>query len=77
MLAQYDARHRAELEATRDLPTGSFGARRDEFLLPVGAEVGRFLRALAVGRRLKLGAATAASSSSLVEVRADKLDVSS
>jgi predicted O-methyltransferase YrrM len=51
VFAQYDARHKAELEATRDLPTGSFGARRDEFLLPVGAEVGRFLRALAVGRR--------------------------
>jgi len=51
VFAQYDARHKAELEAARDLPTGSFGARRDEFLLPVGAEVGRFLRALAVGRR--------------------------
>ena len=51
VFAQYDARHKAELAATRDLPTGAFGARRDEFLLPVGAEVGRFLRALAVGRR--------------------------
>ncbi|HEY6814090.1 MAG TPA: class I SAM-dependent methyltransferase [Croceibacterium sp.] len=51
VFAQYDARHKAELEATRDLPTGSFGARRDEFLLPVGADVGRFLRALAVARR--------------------------
>ena len=51
VFAQYDARHKAELDATRDLPAGSFGARRDEFLLPVGAEVGRFLRALAVGRR--------------------------
>ena len=50
VFAQYDARHKAELEATRDLPIGSFGARRDEFLLPVGAEVGRFLRALAIGR---------------------------
>jgi predicted O-methyltransferase YrrM len=47
----YAARHRRELEETRDLPTGSFGARRDEFLLPVGAEVGAFLRALAIGRR--------------------------
>ena len=32
VFAQYDARHKAELEATRELPTGSFGARRDEFL---------------------------------------------
>jgi predicted O-methyltransferase YrrM len=47
----YAARHRAELELTRDLPTGSFGERRDEFLLPVGADVGAFLRALAIGRR--------------------------
>ena len=47
----YAARHRHELELTRDLPTGSFGERRDEFLLPVGAEVGAFLRALAVGRK--------------------------
>ena len=51
VFAQYDARHKAELEATRDLPTGSFGARRDEFLLPVGAQVGAFLRSLAVGRK--------------------------
>ena len=51
VFAQYAERHREELEATRDLPIGSFGARRDEFLLPVGAEVGAFLRALAVGRR--------------------------
>jgi len=51
VFAQYAERHREELELTRDLPTGSFGARRDEFLLPVGAEVGAFLRALAVGRR--------------------------
>ena len=51
VFAQYVERHREELELTRDLPTGSFGARRDEFLLPVGAEVGAFLRALAIGRR--------------------------
>lgn len=50
VFAQYAERHREELDLTRDLPTGSFGARRDEFLLPVGAEVGAFLRALAVGR---------------------------
>ena len=51
VLEHYAARHRHELELTRDLPTGSFGERRDEFLLPVGAEVGAFLRALAVGRK--------------------------
>ena len=51
VFARYDERHRRELEATRDLPPGSFGARRDEFLLPVGADVGEFLRVLAIGRR--------------------------
>lgn len=50
VFAEYDARHRAERALTRDLPTGQFGERRDEFLLPVGAEVGNFLRALAIGR---------------------------
>jgi predicted O-methyltransferase YrrM len=51
VFAHYAERHQAELDATQDLPPGSFGARRDEFLLPVGAEVGAFLRALAIGRR--------------------------
>ena len=51
VFAHYDARHKAELAQTGELSPGSFGARRDEFLLPVGAEVGRFLRALAVARR--------------------------
>jgi len=51
VFARYADRHQRELDATRDLPTGAFGARRDEFLLPVGAEVGAFLRALAIGRR--------------------------
>ena len=51
VFAHYDARHKAELALTGELAPGSFGARRDEFLLPVGAEVGRFLRALAVARR--------------------------
>jgi predicted O-methyltransferase YrrM len=50
VFAEYDARHKAELELARDLPIGQFGERRDEFLLPVGAEVGNFLRALAIGR---------------------------
>jgi predicted O-methyltransferase YrrM len=51
VFAQYAERHRQELALTSDLPLGSFGARRDEFLLPVGAEVGAFLRSLAIARR--------------------------
>ncbi|SRR5690606_27674544 len=51
VFAEYDARHKAELALARDLPVGQFGERRDEFLLPVGAEVGNFLRALAIGRK--------------------------
>lgn len=50
VFAQYDARHRHELELTRELPRAAFGDRRDEFLLPVGAAVGNFLRALAAGK---------------------------
>lgn len=50
VFAEYSARHQAERALTRDLPPGEFGHRRDEFLLPVGAEVGNFLRALAIGR---------------------------
>jgi predicted O-methyltransferase YrrM len=50
VFADYDARHRRELAAARDLPRGAFGARRDDFLLPVGAEVGAFLHALVIGR---------------------------
>ncbi len=46
---QYRARHQHEQELTSDLPRASFGERRDEFLLPVGAAVGNFLRALAIG----------------------------
>src|SRR5690606_3783860 len=50
VFAEYSARHQAERALTRDLPPGQFGQRRDEFLLPVGAAVGHFLRALAIGR---------------------------
>ena len=53
VFADYDARHRRELAAARDLPRGAFGARRDDFLLPVGAEVGAFLQALVIGREAK------------------------
>ena len=50
VFAEYSARHEAERALTHDLPPGQFGERRDEFLLPVGADVGNFLRALAIGR---------------------------
>jgi len=50
VFADYDARHRRELAAARELPRGAFGARRDDFLLPIGAEVGAFLHALVIGR---------------------------
>lgn len=53
VFAEYDDRHQRELELTRALPRGSFGERRDEFLLPVGAAVGAFLHALVVGRQAK------------------------
>jgi predicted O-methyltransferase YrrM len=53
VFADYDARHRRELAAARDLPPGALGARRDDFLLPVGADVGAFLHALVIGRRAK------------------------
>ena len=51
VFAEYLARHEQERAVTRDLPRGQFGERRDEFLLPVGADVGNFLRALAIGRK--------------------------
>jgi predicted O-methyltransferase YrrM len=53
VFAEYDARHKRELAAAQELPRGSFGARRDEFLLPVGAEVGTFLHALVIGRHAR------------------------
>lgn len=51
VFAEYLARHEQERALTRDLPRGQFGERRDEFLLPVGADVGNFLRALAISRK--------------------------
>jgi predicted O-methyltransferase YrrM len=51
VFAHYAERHRQELDLAKDLPRAEFGGRRDEFLLPVGAEVGEFLRALAVARK--------------------------
>jgi predicted O-methyltransferase YrrM len=50
VFAVYLQRHQQERELARDLPPGEFGERRDEFLLPVGAAVGGFLRSLAIAR---------------------------
>lgn len=47
---EYRSRHEGERALMNDLPRDAFGERRDEFLLPVGAAVGDFLRSLAVGR---------------------------
>lgn len=49
----YHARHESELEETSHLPRAAFGERRDDFLLPVGGDVGDFLRSLAIGRGAK------------------------
>ena len=51
VFARYAQRHREELEAMSALPPETLGARRDEFLLPVGEDVGFFLRSLAVARK--------------------------
>lgn len=50
VFAEYDQRHQAERERMAALPPGTMGAIRDEFLLPVGAKVGDFLRSLAIAR---------------------------
>jgi predicted O-methyltransferase YrrM len=50
VFSEYKARHERELAAARELPRGAFGASRDDFLLPVGPEVGAFLHALVIGR---------------------------
>ncbi len=48
----YQARLVADAQRMKDLGPGGF-AKRDEFLLPVGAEVGRFLHALVLARKPK------------------------
>ncbi len=48
----YEARREADQQRMRDLGPAGF-AIRDEFLLPVGADVGWFLHALIVARRPK------------------------
>lgn len=48
--ARYAARAEADARTLRELGPAGF-ARRDEFLLPVGPEVGAFLHALVLARR--------------------------
>ena len=48
--ARYEARAASDAALMRELGPAGF-ARRDEFLLPVGQDVGRFLHALILARR--------------------------
>jgi predicted O-methyltransferase YrrM len=50
--ADYEARNAAEQERQRTMGASGF-AMRDEFLLPVGAEVGAFLHSLILARKPK------------------------
>lgn len=54
VLDRYTQRIEAEDALWRTENPGALFARRDEFLLPVGEEVGRFLHALAVARGAKV-----------------------
>jgi predicted O-methyltransferase YrrM len=51
VFAEYEARHSTEVEQMRALPSGHMQTRRDEFLLPIGAEAGWFLHSLVIGRK--------------------------
>ncbi len=53
VLARYNQRVRDEAVIQRGLELADHRARRDEFLLPIGEEVGWFLRALIIARRAK------------------------
>ena len=50
VFGRYAARHQADLDRMRELGPAGF-AIRDEFLLPVGLDVGRFLHAMVLARR--------------------------
>jgi predicted O-methyltransferase YrrM len=50
--ADYEARNAAEQERQRTMGASGF-AMRDEFLLPIGAEVGAFLHSLILARKPK------------------------
>ena len=54
VLREYDARAKDEAKVVRDLPVEDVRRRRDEFLLPIGPEVGSFLNALARGSHAKM-----------------------
>ena len=47
---EYHDRHQREIKRMNELPREMLGSRRDEFLLPVGRDVGNFLRSLVVAR---------------------------
>ena len=53
VLARYNQRVRDEAVVQHEMPMPTLRARRDEFLLPIGEEVGWFLRALIVARGAK------------------------
>lgn len=54
VLAQYNQRIEAEEQLWRTENPGALFARRDEFLLPVGENVGRFLHALIIARGARM-----------------------
>jgi predicted O-methyltransferase YrrM len=54
VLAHYTRRIEAEDKLWRTENPGTLFARRDDFLLPVGEEVGRFLHALIIARGAKV-----------------------
>lgn len=53
VFAEYEARDAREQERWRVTPPGSGLADRNEFLLPVGVDVGAFLHALIIARKPK------------------------
>lgn len=54
VLAQYNQRIETEDQLWRTESPGALFARRDEFLLPVGENVGRFLHALIIARGARM-----------------------
>ncbi|AKH44000.1 putative O-methyltransferase YrrM [Altererythrobacter atlanticus] len=51
IFTEYDQRHQSERERMQQLPPGAFGELRDEFLLPIGARVGGYLRSLVIAQQ--------------------------
>jgi len=54
VFSEYEARYEDERARMRSLAPGEMGQRRDEFLLPVGAEAAAFLHSLAIARSPRL-----------------------